>query len=27
MYVIKARGGSPEAIDFVEEDTDNWFFD
>lgn len=27
LYVIKARGGSPEAIDFVEEDTENWFFD
>tara|TARA_R110000744_G_scaffold97818_5_gene189004 strand:+ start:1989 stop:3227 length:1239 start_codon:yes stop_codon:yes gene_type:complete len=27
IYVIKARGGSPDAIEFVEEDEDNWFFD
>lgn len=26
LHVLKARGGSPETIDFVEEDDTDWFF-
>jgi hypothetical protein len=27
IFVLDARGGSPEKIDFVEEETSDWFFD
>ncbi len=27
IYIVTNRGGSPEQIDFVEEDEDSWFFD
>ena len=26
LYVLKSRGGSPETIEFVEEDDTDWFF-